>query len=199
MIVGITGGIGSGKTTACRLFQSLGIPIINADEVAHKLLEDLAIRTAIIHKFGSSVLRDDNTIDRSKVKDLIFNSPLNRVWLEELLHPAIKNAIGEEVRLSKSPYYLIEIPLLFETEMEKTVDRILTIDCPEPLQIERVIRRDNISQKLIESIIATQVTRKVRLANSHDIIDNTGDIEALRKLVIYQHNYYLDLAASGEH
>lgn len=200
MIVGITGGIGSGKSTACKLFQSLGVSFISADQIAHQLLEtDPIIFKAIVERFGSDILDKQHKLNRAKIQQIIFNSQDDKQWLEQLLHPIIKQKIASETKNFSTPYCIVEIPLLIEAQMQDSVDRVLTIDCTENLQVERAMRRDNSSRQTVQSIMANQITRKTRLSNSDDIIDNSGDLETLKKLVIHQHNYYLSLTPHDKH
>jgi len=200
MIVGVTGGIGAGKTTVCSLFRSFGVPFISADELAHQLLDnDPVVFKAITKKFGPTILSLATTINRHKLQEIIFNSTKDKLWLEKLLHPLIKQAIMSRAQAVEFPYCIVEIPLLIEAEMENSVDRILTVDAPENLQLARAMQRDNSSKDTVQSIMAQQVTRKIRLAKSHDIIENVADLEALKKLVIYHHNYYLSLATHEKH
>jgi len=178
----------------------LSIPVINADEIARQLLEeDRVVFAAICTKFGPEILTANQQIDRNKLRNIIFNSPTDKSWLEQLLHPLIKQQIATQTQSLQNPYCIVEIPLLIEAHMQDLVDRILTIDCPEKSQIERAMRRDHSSKEVVQSVMDSQTTRKVRLASSHDIIDNSSDLAALKKLVMHQHNYYLSLATQQKH
>jgi len=200
MIVGITGGIGSGKSTVCKIFHSLGVPIISADEISHSLLDnDTEILKAIVEKFGTDILSKQHNIDRQKLQNIIFKSSFDKQWLEKLLHPIIKNEIAERTKVCNYPYCIVEIPLLIEAEMEDSVDRILAIDCSEALQFERTLKRDKRSKDIISAIIANQITRKERLSKCDDIIDNSADIDALEQIVRQQHKYYLSMAKHNKH
>lgn len=189
MIIGLTGGIGAGKSTVCKLFNDLGIPTISADEINKEILNSNAeITNAIELKFG--------TKDRARIRAIIFNSESDRIWLENLLHPLIKQRIMQYAIQQTSPYCVIEIPLLFEANLQDTVDRVLTIDCPEDMQLQRTMLRDNSSRAEIQAILESQITRKARLDQSDDIIENTKNIEILKERVHDQHNYYLSLIAA---
>lgn len=191
MIVGLTGGIGSGKTTVCNIFASLGVPIISADKISHELVRDNpVVREAIQQRFNIT------EINRAQLRERIFNSPANKLWLENLLHPLIKQAITLQTNNIKYPYCIVEIPLLLEAGMQDSVDRILSIHAPKSLRIERTIHRDNSPIEIIKAIIASQITAKDRLMRSDDIIENAANLDILKRRVQRQHEYYLSLSAA---
>lgn len=197
MIVGLTGGIGAGKSTASKIFASLGVPIISADEISHELITtNKSIFNNIITHFGKEYLTLNNTIDRKKLRQRIFKAPIDKAWLENLLHPLIKQEIKFRTKTINYPYCILEIPLLIEAGMRDCVDRILTITCQEQLKIDRSMLRDDSSKEIIEAILSSQLPDQERLSLSDDSLDNSGDINSLEQKVLQQHQNYLQLAAS---
>lgn len=192
--IGLTGGIGSGKSTVAKYFAKLNIPIIDADKIAHKLLEpDTITYKKIVAHFGKNFLTPKKTLDRNKLRQLIFHNKKERLWLEKLIHPHICNEMVKCIKLFKAPYCIMAIPLLFETKNSPKVDRILVVDCSKKVQINRTRKRNSYSIGQIKAIIATQIDRKERLRQADDIIRNTGTIANLKKAVKKLHNYYLSL------
>ncbi len=195
MIVGLTGGIGTGKTAVCAIFKHLGVPVINADEIARHIMDtDKGVLQTLVQKFGHGFLDANNKIDRNKLREQIFNNPADKLWLEKFLHPLIGASITEQAKNITYPYCVVEIPLLIEAGMQNLVDRILTMDCPEELQLQRALQRGVHSEEQIKAFISSQVTRERRLAISNDIIENTGDMPTLIKRVEQLHELYLSLA-----
>lgn len=196
MIVGLTGGIGTGKSTVCGIFKHLGVPIINADEIAHQLVDsDKSIFQAILQKFGKQFLTPEQKIDRRKLRAQIFTIPADRLWLERLLHPLIGKEIVQQAKTFTYPYCVAEIPLLVEAQMQDIVDRILTLDCPLELQLQRALQRHEHSEPEIRAIIAAQITREKRIAASNDVVENTGDMPSLIKRIEQLHQLYLSLSS----
>jgi len=196
MIVGLTGGLGTGKTTVCGIFKHLGVPIINADELAHQIVDtDKSVFQAIVKKFGQQFLNADHKIDRKKLRTQIFNIPEDRLWLEKLVHPIVEQEIVAHAKSFTYPYCVAEIPLLIEANMQGIVDRILTLDCPVEMQLQRALQRNIHTEAEIKAIIAAQADRHKRLAASDDIIENTGDMALLTKRIEQLHHLYLSLAS----
>lgn len=194
MIVGLTGGIGTGKTTIANIFKHLGVPIIDADEIAHHIVDtDKSVFQAIIKKFGAQFLTANNKIDRRKLKQQVFSIPADRLWLEQLLHPLIEAEILRQAKNITYPYCVVEIPLLIEVGMQDIVDRVLTVDCPNEMQLQRAMARDQNTEAEIRAIIATQITREQRLAATNDVIENIVDMPTLIKRVEQLHHLYLSL------
>lgn len=194
--VGLTGGIGCGKTTVARHFEHLKIPVIDADQIAHQLVaigQPTLIR--IQEEFGSDVFNPDGSLNRKKLGELIFSDPQKKHRLESILHPLIYQSIQAELEYLDSPYCIICIPLLLETKMTRFVDRILVVDCPVETQIERVRKRDNLAVERIQSIIDSQVSRSFRIAQANDLINNTETDDRLAEEVKKLHNLYLSLSA----
>lgn len=196
MIVGLTGGIGTGKSTVCGIFKHLGVPIISADAISHNILEtNKSVFQAVIHKFGPQFLTPQHTIDRAKLRNKVFVIPEDRLWLESLVHPLIEQEIIRQAKSITYPYCVAEIPLLIEAKMQNVVDRILTIDCGEEMQLKHALQRNIHSEAEIRAIIAAQISREKRLAVSNDIIENTGNMPNLIKQIEDLHQLYLSLAS----
>ncbi len=179
--IGLTGGIGSGKSTACMIFAELGVPVIDADQIAHMLsAREQSAYFEITRLFGDKVIRADGELDRAQLRKIVFEDDDARHKVEGILHPLIYNEIDKQVSQLKNNYCIICIPLLIETGATGKVDRILVIDATEKQQVMRASYRDSIDNKTITKIISTQVSRNERLDFAHDIIYNDGDIESLR-------------------
>jgi dephospho-CoA kinase len=197
--VGLTGGIGCGKTTVGELFTELNVPVIDADNIAHHLVEPgqpalLAIRKA----FGDEILKPDGSLNRAELRERVFSNPKQKQKLESILHPLVFAAIQEKIDQLNSPYCVISIPLLFETQKNQFVDRILVIDCPIEIQIARVKLRNNLADARIRSIIDSQVSREFRLKHADDVIDNSDSSNGLAEHVKKLHNLYLAISALGQ-
>jgi dephospho-CoA kinase len=189
--IGLTGGIGSGKSTACEIFTELGVPVIDADIIAHKLVKPgMPALEEIIKLFGKQVISNDGTLDRKILRDKVFANSIDREKLEDILHPAVYREISVQVENINSGYCIISIPLLLETDASRIVDRILVVDIPRELQLERASDRDKTSKKDINAIIDSQISRKDRLSAADDIVDNKGDINDLRKKICELHEFY---------
>ena len=198
-VVGLTGGIGSGKSTVTRSFSTLGINIIDADVIARDVVSvGSQALTEIANHFGPDVLLADGNLDRNKVRDIIFSDPQAKKWLESLLHPKIRKKILDEIELSHSIYTIVSAPLLIETGLDQIVDRVLVVDIPETIQIERTALRDKISNKQVETIILSQVNRETRLQRADDIIDNSGSVEETKAQVEKLHTTYLTFASNKQ-
>ena len=193
--IGLTGGIGCGKTTVTKVFEHLNIPVIDADDIAHQLVAIGQPALAQIQQvFGTDALNPDGSLNRKKLKEVIFSNPIQKQKLEAILHPLVYQAIQAELKQVNAPYCIICIPLLFETNMTGFVDRILVVDCPVETQIERVLRRDTMTRERIQSIIDSQVSRAFRKAGAHDFIDNSETDDRLAEAVKKLHNFYLSLS-----
>ncbi|WP_019531242.1 dephospho-CoA kinase [Dasania marina] len=195
LIIGLTGGIGSGKTAASDYFKQLGIDIVDADEVARLVVAKGSPALARISEhFGSSILRPDGELNRAQLRDIIFQSPEQKTWLEQLLHPLIRLNITEQLANVSSPYTLFVSPLLLETDQQQLCDRILVIDVPVALQLERASNRDNNNREQIQRIIDSQTSRQERLKLADDVIDNSEDVAALQQKIATLHTEYLTLS-----
>ena len=194
MIIGLTGGIGSGKSAAGIEFEKLGITVIDADEIAQKAsLKNSKAYKEIVEYFGSSILDNSQNIDRRKLRNIVFNNDEQKKKLEQILHPAIREDISFAISNSKSPYTIIMVPLIYETNSKDNYNRILVIDCDEDIQISRAVTRDGASEEDIKKIINSQATKKERLSIADDVISNNSSIEELSEKVLHLHKNYLEL------
>ena len=192
--IGLTGGIGSGKSTAADFFAELGIPVIDADTIAHQLtISTHPIFTKIVHHFGNTVLDSNGQLKRAKLRELIFSDTTAREWLENLLHPVILQEMAQRLQTVTTSYCILVIPLLAEKKLAPFVDRVLVIDAPENLQIQRTQQRDKLTLAQINSVLQTQTSRAERLALADDIIYNDGDLAKLKQQVTQLHKRYLSL------
>lgn len=196
-VLGLTGGIGSGKSAVAACFKKYGIKVVDADIAARKVVEPgmPALKTIAEH-FGEQVLQADGTLDRAVLRSIVFNNEQQRQWLEQLLHPAIGEWITTELTSATSAYAILESPLLLETEQRKSTHRTLVVDVSKELQIERATARDDNSREQIEAIIAAQLPREERLARADDVINNSGSLAYLESAVKTLHQQYLKIAAT---
>jgi dephospho-CoA kinase len=193
--ISLTGGVGCGKSTAAKYFTGLKVPVIDADKIAYDLLlPNTATYKKTVAHFGKAFLTAKKTINRKKLRNLIFTNNKERIWLENLLHPAIRKKMHTLVKKSKAPYCILMAPLFFETKFPIKVDRVLVIDCWKKNQIKRIQNRDNSSIKQIQAIMQSQIDRASRLRRANDIINNTSTLAHLKKEVKKLHIYYLSLA-----
>lgn len=197
LIVGLTGGIASGKTTVARLFSQHGVPVIDADDISREVVVPRSpCLGAIKAQFGPAVLTKSGELDRAAMRTLIFSDADARGKLEAILHPVIREKMREQIDQLNAPYAILVIPLLVETGQQSLAHRVLVVDIPETLQRSRLRMRDNIDDKQIDAILQSQVPRLQRLAHADDIIDNQGDVSVLGRTVETLHHQYLAMAAS---
>ena len=196
--VGLTGGIGSGKSTVAELFAALGVPVIDTDVIAHRLTAPGgAALQAIRETFGDAVMQEDGTLDRTGLRRCVFADAAARHRLEAILHPLIRRGVEQALAALEGAYALIVIPLLVETGGYRDVlNRVLVVDCPEELQIARAMARSGLEPGEVQAIIAAQAGRAERLAVADDVIVNTATPAALRAEVSLLHQRYLALAAA---
>ncbi|WOI38492.1 dephospho-CoA kinase [Alteromonas sp. CI.11.F.A3] len=191
IVVGLTGGIGSGKSAATSQFAALGIDIIDADEVARDVVipgsEGLV---KITEHFGSDILLEDGTLNRAALRERVFNSSEEKQWLNQLLHPLIRKTMLQQIADATSHYCILSVPLLVEGNLTELCDRVIVVDCPESMQLERAMQRDGSTKQIIESIMASQATRKERLAAADDVIDNSKTLDFLNEQVLTLHSKY---------
>ncbi len=205
LVIALTGGIGSGKTTVSDLFKSKNIPVIDTDIIAREIVEKgKHAYIEIIEKFGKEILDEDKNINRQALGKIIFSSDKKRIQLEDILHPIIWDNVKSQVSLladstvNSPPYCIVVVPLLLENlSQNKPVifDRILVIDTEEEIQIKRSKNRDNSDESAIKNIIKSQVTRQTRIEAADDIILNTGSLDSLKNEVAKLHKQYLELAS----
>jgi dephospho-CoA kinase len=193
--VGLTGGIASGKSTVTKFFAALGVPIIDTDQVARQVVEPgQPPLERLVERFGRAILTPDGHLDRPKLREIVFSDPKARADLEALTHPAIGSAVQAWSAAAGGPYQILIIPLLVEKGLTSQVDRVLVVDCDEELQIRRLQARDGSSIEQARAILNAQTSRTARLKSAHDVIQNDGDLSAVRDQVSALHARYLELA-----
>jgi len=195
-IVGLTGGIGSGKSTVARLFGQLGVHWVDADDVARQVVEPgMPALAAIAERFGPEVLQDDGSLDRAWLRRRIFEEPEEKQWLEGLLHPIIREELVRQLRGDPSyelPYTLLVSPLLLETNQHELVDRVVVIDVPESIQLERTMARDDNTREQVEKIMAAQLSREQRCSRADAIINNNKPLTDVERQVRALHDRFLE-------
>ena len=196
-VVGLTGGIGSGKSAAADAFAELGIDVVDTDAIAHELTAAGGLAMpALVAAFGGEVATADGALDRAGMRRMVFADPTARQRLEAILHPLIRTLSAERCRLAVSPYVILAVPLLVETgTYRERCDRIVVVDCPETLQISRVMTRSGLTETEVCAIMATQVSRAERLAVADDVIPNDSDLASLKMQVGKLHLKYLQLSS----
>lgn len=195
--IGLTGGIGSGKSTVCHLFAELGVPIVDADVVARQLVEPgLPALVRLGKAFGAEIINQDGSLNRAMLRQIAFADAWHKQQLDAIMHPLIHNEIQAQVAGLQCSYCILAIPLLLEAKQSYQLDRVLVVDCPEPMQIQRVMHRDKVNQAQAEAIMAVQTSRRLRLAAADDVIDTTCNPAHLAEQVKSLHNSYLLLATA---
>lgn len=197
-VVGVTGGIGSGKTAVTNLFAELGITIVDADLCARIVVEPgRPALTEIVEHFGSGILQADGTLDRAAMRKRVFLDPDDRRALERITHPRIGEEIRKQLREAESPYAILVSPLLIEGDQHELCNRILVVDVPESVQLQRTMQRDSNDAEQVKRIIASQASREQRLSRADDVIENTGTLDDLRAQVAALHQQYLLLGQAA--
>ena len=199
-VVGLTGGIGSGKSAAAAEFERLGATVVDTDAIAHELTQAGGAAIPEVERlFGKDLIGHGGAMDRRKMRDRVFADPAAKKALEALLHPLIRQESGRRIRSASGPYVIHVVPLLIESPDYRTrVDRVLVVDAPEELQIARVRRRSGLSEAEVRAIVAAQAARAERLAAADDVIENRGTIEALREQVAALHRKYLEYGQAAQ-
>lgn len=202
-IVGLTGGIGSGKSTIANLFALLDVPIIDADVVAREVVQKgSSLLIKIVEHFGQHILDKQGNLDRTALRQIVFHSEQGKKWLNQLLHPAIRAEMLRRLKAVSAPYVLWVVPLLIENKLSEFCDRVLVVDVLPNIQLERAIKRDESKAETIQNIIASQVDRQTRLNYADDVIENNMPLEEnainLAHQVAKLHHRYLDLAKQKE-
>lgn len=196
-IVGLTGGIASGKSTIAEYFAGLGVPVVDTDVIAREVvMPGSAALAKIRDEFGPAVIDKSGALDRGAMRSLVFEDPDRRHRLESILHPVIRTEAFRQAQAAAGPYVIIVVPLLFESPMKDGMDRILVVDCSVDTQLERLRARDGESEERARRIIATQASRDERLSIADDVIENDGDKQASRNAVRQLHDAYLQLAGT---
>lgn len=194
LVVGLTGGIGSGKTTVANLFEKLDVPIIDADEIVHQLVTPGSEASReIASGFGDELFNEIGELDRATLRHIIFNDEGKRKQLEAILHPRVRSSMQSGIEKLDSCYCIVVIPLLIESGMSPLVNRVLVIDCPVEQQVQRVMQRSQLSAEEVEAILAVQVSREERLAAADDVLDNSGSPADIEGQVKTLHQQYLGL------
>ena len=196
--VGLTGGIASGKSTVSNLFAGLGVPVIDTDRIAREVVAGGSpLLAELFERFGAAIRAPDGELDRSALRRIVFAEPERRRELEALLHPAIRSRTEELARNAGGPYQLHVVPLLVETGSARRYARVLVVDCPESLQLQRLRARSQLSEAEAQAMLNAQASRGERLAAADDVICNDGPLEALPPLVAALHQRYLRLPAAA--
>ncbi|MDC1311602.1 dephospho-CoA kinase [Burkholderiales bacterium] len=195
LIVGLTGGIGSGKSAASDAFESLGIQVIDTDKISHFLTTvNSDCLKIIVDTFGSNVLKK-NQLNRTKLREIIFGDDCARKKLEDILHPRIRQKVEEALDEANGIYVIVVVPLLVEKKAYEFINRILVVDCDEKTQIERVRKRNNLNENEVRDILRAQATRQKRLTAADDVIQNSGDMQSLIEQVQFFHKKYLRISS----
>lgn len=193
-IIGLTGGIGSGKSAVSNKFKSLGITVVDADVVARTVVEPgKPALVEIESHFGPNILNKEGMLDRAQLREIMTSNSEERIWLESVLHPKIGEQITKDIAESTSPYTIYVAPLLLETNSEKMCSRVLVVDVPKEIQIQRTAKRDKVSEIQIEKIVDVQMKRENRLKKADDVLINTGTIKELEDQVVKLHEKYLEM------
>jgi dephospho-CoA kinase len=198
LCVGLTGGIASGKSAVSRLFEALGVPVLDADITAREVIAPgTPLLATLFERFGPGIRADDGTLDRSALRRLVFSDEGRRHELESLMHPAIRARTEQLAAQVKGAYQVHVVPLLVETHAQGRYDRILVVDCPESLQLIRLRARDGMSETEARAMLRSQASRAERLASADEVILNDGTLEALGPQVATLHERYLALGAAA--
>lgn len=198
LYVGLTGRVASGKSTVAKIFRDKGITVVDADKIAKELtVKNTPIYNEIIEYFGKEILDADDEINRKKLRDIIFNDSEKRIWLEKLLHPAIRKQIDKQRKVATSTYCIIEIPLLTDKSLYPYLNRVLLVISNEKNKITRLVKRDKISKEAAGLILQTQQPEDVYREIADDIIVNNYDFNSLEQNVVDLHNKYMKIAAKN--
>jgi len=193
--IGLTGGIASGKSSIAAMFAALGVPIIDTDVIAREAVAPGSPGLQAVERlFGKGVLAADGSLDRVKLRGIVFGDGAARRRLEAALHPLIRRRTLERIAETRAPYVIIVVPLLVETDFRAVVDRVLVVDCPESAQIERLMLRDGTTGPEARAMLAAQADRRTRLAAADDVVDNAASLAASEAQVVALHQKYDELA-----
>jgi dephospho-CoA kinase len=194
LIIGLTGGIGSGKSAAGNIFRRHGITVIDADQASREVFErDPEAKSNAIDLLGEEIVQSDGTLSREKIRNLVFNDFDLKSNLEKIIHPAVRKLISNKIQKSESIYTIIEVPLIFETNSAANYQRILVIDCKSEISLNRAASRDNVPETEIKKIMLSQCSRNERLSIANDVITNNDSLEDLEEKISTIHNFYLEL------
>lgn len=199
MVVGVTGGIGSGKTAATDMFQQFGIQVVDADVIARAIVAiGSPVLKRITQHFGEHLLTPEGELNRSALRQLIFSDDAAKAQLNAITHPAIRQQLLSELHQASSPYVILSAPLLFENGLDALCQRVLLIDVPEAIQYQRTQARDQVSQQQVAAIINAQMPRQQKIQLATDMIDNSGTLAELQQQVAAHHQRYLQLAETAQ-
>lgn len=196
LIIGLTGGIASGKSTVCKFFSNLSIPIIDADQISHDLTKiNGSAYSEVIEYFGENITGENGDIDRKKLGTIVFNSKSKKEKLESIIHPKVLSTIQAEIKSRRGEYKIIEVPLLIESGFQEFINRILVVDCSTETQMERLMKRDEVTEEYAKNILSNQIDRETRLKFANEIVINekNNSLLKLEDQVKKIHNFYLDL------
>ena len=196
LIIGLTGGIASGKSTVSKFFSNLSIPIIDADQISHDLTKiNGSAYSEIIEYFGENITGENGDIDRKKLGTIVFNSKSKKEKLESIIHPKVLSTIQAEIKSRRGEYKIIEVPLLIESGFQEFTNRILVVDCSTETQMERLMKRDGVTEEYAKNILSNQIDREKRLKFANEIVINekNNSLLKLEDQVKKIHNFYLDL------
>ena len=195
MIIGLTGGIGSGKTAAANRFATAhGIHVVDADEKSRVVVQPgKPALQHIVDRFGDAILLEDGSLNRAALREQVFAAPAERQWLEQLLHPLIRDEIITDLKSASSPYALLVSPLLVESGQNALTKRVIVVDVPEAVQLSRTVQRDAVPEAQVRAIMQAQAQREERLRHAHDVLTNDSDLAALHTQVDALHQRYLQL------
>ncbi|MEO1888831.1 MAG: dephospho-CoA kinase [Cycloclasticus sp.] len=200
LTIGLTGGIGCGKTTVSQLFKEKNVPVVDADEISHAIVQTgQPALVKLANAFGQQILLTNGALNREYLRELVFAKPNKKALLESILHPIIYRTMDQQLNAFDSPYGMLSIPLLFETKHQENIDRVLVIDCSEETQITRVKARDQLSDSMIGSIMDSQCSREFRLSHADDILNNDGTLEKLKSDIDKLHSLYLKISTGKNH
>ena len=195
LLIALTGGIASGKTAVAELFAKLGVPVLDTDQIARDVVAPgTPALGQLVAEFGTEILDAHSRLDRARMRARVFNDPVQRLKLESITHPAIREELARRSAAAGGHYQIHVIPLLVETGRAEAYDRVLVVDCPEEAQIARLMARDGTSREQAEGILAAQASRDERLNAAHDVIENTGTLADLQRFVELLHRNYTLLA-----
>lgn len=194
-IVGLTGGIGSGKTTVSNAFEALGIDVVDADVVAREVVApNSPCLNAIEQRFGPEILLEDRNLNRAKLRQIIFDDPEQKQWLDNLMHPAIRQAMLAQLKQATSDYAILVAPLLFENGLERYTNVTCVVDIAPELQAERTVKRDNVPAAQVDNIIKAQISRAERLEKADFVFDNQGDWANNQSQIASLHQKFTELS-----
>lgn len=200
LVVGLTGGIASGKSTAAAFFRAHGVPVIDADQVARDVVAPgTPGLVAVAEAFGPDILQADGALDRRRLREIVFADAAERRRLEAILHPRIRDEIRARLAQARGPYCILDVPLLIESPaLRALAHRVLVIDVPVDLQVARLMRRDGMTAAQCEAMLAAQASRTRRLEGADDVVDNAGNMTTLQRQLESMHARYLDLAGRAD-